>query len=191
MKKNYSISVLIFSLLLTFSAYGQRPSGQPQEERKFTGKVIDGVTNTPMIGANVLVKTVTDSLLRVTVTGADGKFEIARPFIPQVKLEITFLGYKTISRVHSMRESLELGDLILLEDTKVLGEVVIEGVNVVGEQKGDTTSFNANAFKTQTNAQAEDLIRKMPGITMQGGQIQAQGENVQRILVDGRSEERL
>jgi hypothetical protein len=57
---------------------------------------------------------------------------------------------------------------------------------VVGEQKGDTTSFNANAFKTQTNAQAEDLIRKMPGITMQGGQIQAQGEQVQKILVDGR-----
>ncbi|MBC6368204.1 TonB-dependent receptor [Algoriphagus sp. AK58] len=186
MKKHYTLSILIFSLLLTFSAFGQRPAGQAQEERKFTGKVIDGVTNTPMIGANVLVKTVTDSLLRGTVTGADGTFEISRPDIPQVKLEITFLGYKTISRIHSMREPVTLGDLILLEDTKVLGEVVIQGQNVVGEQKGDTTSFNANAFKTQTNAQAEDLIRKMPGITMQGGQIQAQGENVQRILVDGR-----
>lgn len=186
MKKKYSINLVIFCLLLTFSAFGQRPSGQSQQERKFTGQVIDGITKTPMVGANVLVKTVTDSLLRGTVTGADGRFEIARPFIPQVKLEITFLGYKTISRIHSMRESMELGELILLEDTKVLGEVVIEGVNVVGEQKGDTTSFNANAFKTQTNAQAEDLIRKMPGITMQGGQIQAQGENVQRILVDGR-----
>jgi hypothetical protein len=85
-----------------------------------------------------------------------------------------------------MREPVELGELILLEDTKVLGEVLVKGVSVVGEQKGDTTSFNANAFKTQTNAQAEDLIRKMPGITMQGGQIQAQGEQVQKILVDGR-----
>ncbi len=139
-----------------------------------------------MIGANVLIKTVTDSLLRGTVTGADGRFEIARPFIPEVKLEITFLGYKTITKIHSMREPVELGELILLEDTKVLGEVLVKGVSVVGEQKGDTTSFNANAFKTQTNAQAEDLIRKMPGITIQGGQIQAQGEQVQKILVDGR-----
>ena len=139
-----------------------------------------------MIGANVLIKTVTDSLLRGTVTGADGRFEIARPFIPEVKLEITFLGYKTITKIHSMREPVELGELILLEDTKVLGEVLVQGVSVVGEQKGDTTSFNANAFKTQTNAQAEDLIKKMPGITMQGGQIQAQGEQVQKILVDGR-----
>jgi hypothetical protein len=186
MKNKITLSTLIFCLLLSISAFGQRPSGGPQQERKFTGKVIDGATNTPMIGANVLVKTVTDSLLRGTVTGADGSFEVVRPNIPQVKIEITFLGYKTISQVHSFREPFALGDLILLEDTKVLGEVVIEGQAPVGEQRGDTTSYNANAFKTQQNAQAEDLIRKLPGITMQGGQLQAQGENVQKILVDGR-----
>ena len=184
MKNFPRLSFLIFCLLLSLTAFGQRPQNMP--ERKFTGKVIDGSAKVPMVGANVLIKTVTDSLLRGTVTGAGGVFEIARPFIPQVKLEITFLGYKTITKIHSMREPLELGELILLEDTKVLGEVLVQGVSVVGEQKGDTTSFNANAFKTQTNAQAEDLIKKMPGITMQGGQIQAQGEQVQKILVDGR-----
>ena len=185
--KTYPILIfLVLSFFVTFSSFGQRPTDQARSERKFTGKVIDGAAKTPMIGANVLIKTVTDSLLRGTVTGADGRFEIARPFIPEVKLEITFLGYKTITKIHSMREPVELGELILLEDTKVLGEVLVQGVSVVGEQKGDTTSFNANAFKTQTNAQAEDLIRKMPGITFQGGQIQAQGEQVQKILVDGR-----
>ncbi len=186
MKKFYLLIILIFSFLTHHQASGQRQTDPARPERKFTGKVIDGVTNTPMIGANVLIKTVTDSLLRGTVTGANGEFELARPSIPEVKFEISFLGYKTITRIHSFRESVELGDLILLEDTKLLGEVVIQGQNVVGEQKGDTTSFNANAFKTQANAQAEDLIRKMPGITMQNGQVQAQGEQVQRILVDGR-----
>ena len=186
MKTYHFLFLLIFSFFVALPSFGQRPTDQARPERKFTGQVIDGAAKTPMIGANVLIKTVTDSLLRGTVTGADGRFEIARPFIPEVKLEITFLGYKTITKIHSMREPVELGELILLEDTKVLGEVLVQGVSVVGEQKGDTTSFNANAFKTQTNAQAEDLIRKMPGITMQGGQIQAQGEQVQKILVDGR-----
>jgi len=185
--KNYAVLIfLALSFFVTLSSFGQRPTDQNRPERKFTGQVIDGAIKKPMIGANVLIKTVTDSLLRGTVTGADGRFEIARPFIPEVKVEITFLGYKTITKIHSMREPVELGELILLEDTKVLGEVLVQGVSVVGEQKGDTTSFNANAFKTQTNAQAEDLIRKMPGITFQGGQIQAQGEQVQKILVDGR-----
>jgi hypothetical protein len=186
MKTYHFLFLLIFSFFVALPSFGQRPTDQARPERKFTGQVIDGAAKTPMIGANVLIKTVTDSLLRGTVTGADGRFEIARPFIPEVKLEITFLGYKTITKIHSMREPVELGELILLEDTKVLGEVLVQGVSVVGEQKGDTTSFNANAFKTQTNAQAEDLIKKMPGITMQGGQIQAQGETVQKILVDGR-----
>jgi hypothetical protein len=186
MKTYHFLFLLIFSFLVAAPSFGQRPTDQARPERKFTGQVIDGVAKTPMIGANVLIKTVTDSLLRGTVTGADGRFELARPFIPMVKLEITFLGYKTITKIHSMREPVDLGEFILLEDTKVLGEVLVQGVSVVGEQKGDTTSFNANAFKTQTNAQAEDLIRKMPGITMQGGQIQAQGEQVQKILVDGR-----
>ena len=185
--KTYPVLIfLVLSFFVTLSSFGQRPTDQARPERKFTGQVIDGAAKTPMIGANVLIKTVTDSLLRGTVTGADGRFEIARPIIPEVKVEITFLGYKTITKIHSMREPVELGELILLEDTKVLGEVLVQGVSVVGEQKGDTTSFNANAFKTQTNAQAEDLIRKMPGITFQGGQIQAQGEQVQKILVDGR-----
>ncbi len=184
MKKYYHFIMLFFSLLLAFSASAQRT--QNQSERKFTGKIIDGATNTPMIGANVLVKTVTDSLLTGTVTGAQGTFELNRPDIPSVKVEITFIGYTTITKIHEARESVNLGDLVLQEDTQVLGEVVIEGQVPVGEMKGDTTSFNANAFKTQENAQAEDLVRKLPGITFQGGQIQAQGEQVQRILVDGR-----
>ena len=93
--KTYPILIFLFlSFFVTLSSFGQRPTDQARPERKFTGQVIDGAIKKPMIGANVLIKTVTDSLLRGTVTGADGRFEIARPFIPEVKVEITFLGYK-------------------------------------------------------------------------------------------------
>jgi hypothetical protein len=186
MKKNYFTILLIFSSLLAFPSFGQRPAGQDRPARIITGTVLDGVTKTPMIGANVLIKTVTDSLLVGTVTDGQGKFEIARPQIPDVKIEIKFIGYVTITKAHNFRDPIDLGELVLLEDSKVLDEIVIEGLNPVGEQRGDTTSFNAKAFKTQENAQAEDLIRKLPGITVQGGQLQAQGEAVQKILVDGR-----
>jgi len=186
MKKNHIIILLIFSSLVAFPSFGQRPTGENRPARVLTGTVFDGVTKTPMVGANVLIKTVTDSLLVGTVTDGQGKFEIARPQIPDVKIEIKFIGYLTITKAHNFRDPLDLGELVLLEDSQVLDEIVIEGLNPVGEQRGDTTSFNAKAFKTQENAQAEDLIRKLPGITMQGGQLQAQGEAVQKILVDGR-----
>ena len=186
MKKILPVLLLFFGVILNFSATAQRQAGETRPERKITGTVIDGATKTPLIGANVLIKTVTDSLLLGAVTDGDGKFELARPRIPSVVIEIKFIGYQSIIRTHEMRDPVELGELILLEDTKLLGEVVVKGLSPVGEMRGDTTSFNASAFKTQENAQAEDLIRKMPGITVQNGQVQAQGEQVQKILVDGR-----
>jgi hypothetical protein len=186
MKNKYAIILLIFSSLVSLSAFGQRPTGENRPVRLLTGTVIDGIAKVPMAGANILIKTVTDSLLVGTVSDGKGRFQIARPNIPDVKIEIKFIGFKTITINHNIRDQVELGELILMEDSKVLDEVVIEGLTPVGEQRGDTTSFNANAFKTQENAQAEDLIRKMPGITIQGGQLQAQGEAVQKVLVDGR-----
>lgn len=159
---------------------------QGRPDLKFKGKVIEGPSKQPLIGANVLVKTVTDSLLTSTVTDVDGNFEVSRPWIPNVKVEISFLGFEKFSKEMAVRDGLDLGIIALVEDSKLLGEVVIEGQVVVGEQRGDTTSFNAAAFKVRENADAEDLIRKLPGVTIQNGQIQARGENVQKVLVDGR-----
>src|SRR5690606_6931434 len=51
---------------------------------------------------------------------------------------------------------------------------------------GDTTEYNASAFKTNPDAVAEDLITKMPGITNENGTIKAHGEEVKKVLVDGK-----
>lgn len=185
--KAVALKLLLFTFLFGYISDLQAQRGDWRGQEVFLkGRVIEGETKEPMIGANVLLKTVTDSLLLSTVTGVDGSFEIRRPLIPDVKLEIIFLGYQKITINHSRGDALDLGTLTLIEDSKLLGEVVIEGQIPVGEVKGDTTSFNANAFKTRENADAEDLIRKIPGVTIQNGEIQAKGEQVQRVLVDGR-----
>jgi hypothetical protein len=181
--KSYN-SILFFFLVcisLVTQSYAQR-----SQDLLLKGKVVEGESKLPMLGANVLIKTVNDSLLVATVTGANGSFEVSRPRIPTVIIEITFLGYQKIQKTHNLGDNLDLGTLTILEDSKLLGEVVIEGQIMVGEVKGDTTSFNAKAFRTRENADAEDLIRKLPGVTIQNGEIQAKGEQVQKVLVDGR-----
>ena len=68
-----------------------------------------------------------------------------------------------------------------------MDQVVVEGVQERVTQQGDTTVFTMrDAFKVNPEANAEDLIAKMPGIVVDDGSVQAQGENVQRVLVDGR-----
>lgn len=53
-------------------------------------------------------------------------------------------------------------------------------------QKGDTTEYNASSFKVNSDATAEDLVRKMPGITMENGKIKAHGEEVKKVTLDGK-----
>ncbi|HCS19645.1 MAG TPA: TonB-dependent receptor, partial [Bacteroidetes bacterium] len=45
--------------------------------------------------------------------------------------------------------------------------------------------YSADAFKTNPDADGSDLVKKMPGITTKDGKIQAQGEDVQKVTIDG------
>ncbi len=42
--------------------------------------------------------------------------------------------------------------------------------------KGDTLQYNADAYKVNPDASGEDLIRKMPGITVENGTVKAGGK---------------
>ena len=51
----------------------------------------------------------------------------------------------------------------------------------------DTVEYNASLFATKPNATAEDLLKKMPGVQVDNsGNVTAQGETVQRVLVNGK-----
>lgn len=61
-----------------------------------------------------------------------------------------------------------------------LKEVDIEGTRARVTIKDDTVSYDAKAFKTHKDANVEDLVTKMPGITREGGEVKAYGEKVQK-----------
>ncbi|MBI3520694.1 MAG: hypothetical protein HY062_15250, partial [Bacteroidetes bacterium] len=67
-----------------------------------------------------------------------------------------------------------------------LKEVTVEAQMALATQNGDTTSFNSKAYKVNKDATAEDLVTKMPGVTVVDGKVQAQGEDVKKVLVDGK-----
>lgn len=75
---------------------------------------------------------------------------------------------------------------MLLEDGKNLSEIEIKTIQKRGEQNGDTTLFNADSYKTQPDATAEDLIKKMPGFTSDNNGLKVNGETVQKVLLDGK-----
>lgn len=151
------------------------------------GTVVSGSDGSPMPGATVVLIHLPDSTRQGKIADGSGNFvfnEVARG---RYILRITRLGNKVFTRpVEVADRSLDLGKLALVEDEVLLGEVEIVEKAPAAVQKGDTTEFNARAFKTNPDANAEDLVTKMPGVVMQDGKVQAQGEEVTQVLVDGK-----
>lgn len=152
------------------------------------GSVQGAGDKNPLIGATVVL---TNRIDDITITGSttdvEGKFRIEKVAPGKYTLKVQYLGFSTFRKpIEVESAAVNVGVLALIEESTALGEVQIIGKIPPGELKGDTTQFNAEAFKTAPDASAQDLVQKMPGITMQDGTIQAQGENVQQILIDGK-----
>ena len=78
-----------------------------------------------------------------------------------------------------------MGTIYLSPAAHDLGNVTV--IQSAIQMKKDTIEFTASAFKTKPNAVAEDLLKKMPGMEVgKDGTIKSQGEQVQRVLVNGK-----
>lgn len=177
-------SLLLFLLLfLSFTgAYSQDPA--------IYGSVQSADDRARLPGAAVRLERSSagspDSVL-ISVTGPDGAFGFEQVPPGRYTVKINYLGFKPyLKTVQVQQVPADLGILLLEEDSFTLQEVQVIGQLSLGGQRGDTTWFNAAAFQTAPNANAENLVKKMPGIAIEDGKIQAQGEDVLEILVDGK-----
>jgi hypothetical protein len=98
----------------------------------------------------------------------NGRFIISRiPLNTTYQLKATIVGYKElIKSVTISKEFNNLGDIVLQESTNELNEVVVKGKAATMVQKGDTLQYNANAFKTAPDANADELIKKCQGLLL-------------------------
>jgi len=105
----------------------------------------------------------------------------------QYLLEATAVGRKAVAtKVQVDSDDVRLGPLVMVEQPIAFGEVLVHGQIAPAIQHGDTTEFNAAAAKVNRDATAEDLLTKLPGITVNNGTISSGGETIQRVLVDGK-----
>ena len=165
-------------------------SGEVSAQTTLTvkGKLVVEGNSEPLAGANVVLTSVKDSSdLKYAVSDIDGNFTVKGLSNVFYKLTISFVGFKEVKKfVRVNKEVVDIATIEMEEDTEVLKEVKVEGKTITAVQNGDTTQYNALAYKTNPDANAEDLITKMPGIIVDQSGVQAQGEQVQRVLVDGR-----
>ncbi len=151
------------------------------------GRVYAASDSIPFPNATISLLNKPDSLaVRETVSSMDGTFELKEINTGDYLLRIQYLGYENTDKPIKVTGNTNVGSLYLNEGARLLDEITILGRPPVGKQRGDTIQFNAAAFQTMKDATAQNLIEKMPGMGSEDGNLQAQGENIVQILVDGK-----
>ena len=175
------IQFLFFALLVSGIIHSQ----------SIKGKLTDPADNRPLAGATVILSAVNDSAAnRQAVSDKTGSFQFQGLSLDSFFLKVSYIGYEDFKQIVSLNDSIpdiDLKTLFVPKTTVQLGGVTVVSKAAPVIQKGDTTQFSAGQYKVNPDATTEDLIKKMPGITVdKDGTVTAQGEQVKKVTIDGK-----
>jgi len=154
------------------------------------GHIADSASNGKMLNTTICILNAKDSTLyKFTRAAADGSFAINNLRKGKFLLLLTYpeyADYVESFQLDSVKKEMNFGKINMTLKSKLLAEVMIKGSKAQIKIKGDTTEFNASSFVVQPNAKVEDLLKQLPGIQVdKDGKITAQGQTVNKVLVDG------
>jgi hypothetical protein len=179
----YRIITLLVILLLPFASQAQKT---PSIVR---GTVYDTISKKGLAYATVSIVNAKDSTL-VSFARADssGKFKLNGLDKGQYLLSASYVGYVPVWRSIEIIEGMELNvGNVDMTDVLHAGDVMVTAKRPPVTINNDTVEFNTENFKTQPNAVVEDMLKKLPGVTVDNdGTVRMNGQRINRVLVNGR-----
>lgn len=166
--------------VLTSAATAQEPAVR--------GKVADTLEKKSLANAVVSLLYKSDStLFKFARTNSKGEFTIHNVDTGKYVMLVSFPKFADyVDDVEvKPRSDVDLGTVPLTQKAQLLKEVVVRSGSAI-RIKGDTTEFVADSFAVKEGATVEDLLKRLPGFQVDSkGNITAQGQRVQKVLVDG------
>ena len=168
-----------------------------------SGDVEDSFLKRPLMKAKVSVLTadsvvIADSLKMILFLNGDNRITKAH-FGIKVRTGCDYLvhaqmkGYddvwKRVSVGRQATEDIDIGTLQMRKTRSLnLDEVVVTATRVKFYYRGDTLVYDATAFQLPEGSMLDDLIRQLPGVTMNtDGEIFVNGRKVDELLLGSRS----
>ncbi len=173
------LTILFFTLAVASVSNAQRRS-------TVSGVVADADTRRTLTGALIAISPETDSTsVRHIVSGAGGVFSTGLDRKPH-NIAVSMLGYETLHRRIEVVTARTALDTLYVRQGIHIDAVAKEAVAMRTSVEGDTLIYNADAYKVAADANISGLLEKMPGIKVDGAAVEAQGEAVKKVLIDGR-----
>lgn len=147
------------------------------------GKLLDE-NQKPIANVSVSYKKIgSAALLGFSKSDAGGAFKLTIKVtdVDSVQIDFNHLSYSKRS-VHVVNASANYA-YILKGEVRKIKEVKVVDVPVYNRK--DTINYNVASFTGKQDRVIADIIKKLPGIEMRGGQIFYQGEPIQQYRVNG------
>ncbi|NGM73346.1 outer membrane beta-barrel protein [Sphingobacterium sp. SGL-16] len=178
MNSNQLMSFLAFVLFFSISS--------SFAQIKLSGTIADAMDNVKLQKATIALLNPKDSILmKFSRTNESGNFTIPKLDTGQYKMIVSYPQYADYVQDVHILEDQNLGQIKLSKAFLLLEEVAVTGKLPI-IIKGDTIEYNAASFKVDKDAKVEDLLKVLPGMTIDAdGKITAQGKEVKKVLLDG------
>jgi len=189
--------VLYLALVLTTTAFAQRPGGGKRQmnmqiDGEIYGKVIDKDQNAPIEYANIAVYRIKDSsLVSGGITNRKGVFSLKKLPAGRFYMTVKFIGYNTEKVQNVMvtpRQKVVDAGTIKLEPASI----ALAGAEVVADKiamqyKIDKKVINVSQIHTSASGSAVDILEKTPSVTVDiEGNVEMRGSSNFTVLIDGR-----
>ena len=176
------IIILSFIIFISFIAQAQKFSS-------IRGTVFDTLSKKGLSYSTVSLVTAKDStLINFTRADSSGKFHFSKISAGKYLLSTSYVGYVPVWKLITVNEGedVNVGNIALVDFANASNVTVLAKRPPV-VMNNDTLEFNTENFNTQPNAVVEDLLKKLPGITIDAdGTVKVNGQTVNRVLVNGK-----
>lgn len=159
-----------------------------------SGRIEGSVSNAkgePIEFVTVLLRQRQDSVpIAGTTTNATGQYTFESVARGKYILTLTFVGYQKQSLPIELQDganSFLLPVIILKEDARLLGEVVVREQKPLIEQEGGKLVFNVQNSIVAAGGNVAELLQRTPGVSIdQNDQISLNGKTGVTIMIDGK-----
>jgi hypothetical protein len=177
MKQIFKSLIIIFLLFFCYESKGQT---------KIVG-IIKNTNQEKLKNIAVILKNESNEIVAYNYSNENGEYSIKTSNIGKLYLSFQSLSYKNIDILLDLKigEKEINYDIVLEDEVTELQEVIVAKDRPITIKK-DTIVFNADSFKLGNEQVVEDLLRKIPGISIDAnGTIKVGNQEIEKVMIDG------
>ena len=154
------------------------------------GRIVDAGGSALDFVNVMLTSKVDKSAVYGGISDEKGVFVVEGVPAGEYELDITFVGYQSIKKtvtVKSLNEEVKLGQLVLREDAKLLGEVEVVGQASQMRFDIDKKVFNVDQNLAASGASASEMLQGIPSVDVDNeGNISLRNSSSVEVWINGK-----